>query len=383
MTSQTTVSIAIERLMDNWKTNKTVPHSLHNTCSRICSFPPSLPDYFIRKFTREGDFVFDAWSGKGTVPFEALRNGRIGIGNDKSPEAFVLTHAKVRSVKFEHLQNYILKLKKEMDNVWISKDLMPLDRKANVFYSKKTFEQILKLKEVLLNENSDVSIFIKAIVLGLLHGSSSNSFSLTCSHAYSMSPNYVKKYARIHKLRRPTRDPLQCILRKAELLMKDPLPSIKGIALNDDSRNISLEAESVDMILTSPPYFDVQTYAWCNWLRLWFLGYNYREIRKVLAESGSEVRYRDFMKASIQELYRVLKPKGRCFIVIGDVRRSVGGKFKIMNTAEFLLPLLTETGFIVEKIVVDTIPSNRRVMTYIQEEDGIKTERTLYLRKMV
>lgn len=369
----------VQNVENNWKIQKVARHSMQNLCSRICSFPPSIPAYYIRRFSKEGDIIFDMWSGKGSVPFEALRNNRIGIGNDKSPEAFIMTHAKVKPITFPMLKEFLQQLKRKMDVVTNYKELNDLDRKASIFYSKNTFEQILKLRKVLLEDESTEAIFTKAIIFGLLHGNGSQVFSLRCSHSYSMSPTYVKKYAKEHHLRRPSRNVLECILKKGESLFKDPLPPITGEAFNDDSTNIRLNDNYVNMILTSPPYFDTQTYAWCNWLRLWFLGHDYRDIRKTLAESGSIARYREFMKKSISEMYRVLKPGGRCFVVVGDVNAC--RNTKKVNTAKFLSPLFEEAKFNIEGIVVDKIPSGRRVMTYIPKDKGIKTERIIYLRK--
>lgn len=351
-------------------------------CSRICSFPPSLPSHFIRKYTKPGQVVFDAWSGKATVPFEAIRNGRIGIGNDRSPEAFVVTHAKLNPVGLEDLKSYTKGLRSEMEEVDLSEDLTEMDKKAKIFYSEGTFDQVRRLKEALKDDSSKEAMFVKGIVMGLLHGNSSNTFSLTCSHSYSMSPNYVKKYAKEHHLRRPYRNIVDCILRKEEVLLSDSLPKLRGRALNDDSRKIGLKSESVNMILSSPPYFDVQTYAWCNWLRLWFLGHDYKEVKKDLAESGVESKYSNFMRDSIKELHKVLVPGGKCFIVVGDVRKPVAGGYRTINTAEFILPLLMNQGFELEKILVDHVPANKRVISYIQEDEGIKTERILVLNKI-
>ncbi len=369
------------KLSNSWKTHKVEPHTLHYLCSRICSFPPSIPYYFIKKFSKKGDIIFDPWSGKGSVPFEALRLGRIGIGNDKSPEAFILTHAKVKPPSFNTFEKYVYSLKSQINHKKLPRHLTELDRKASIFFSKKTFEQILRLKQVLKNEHSTKAIFMKAIIMGLLHGRSINTFSLTCSHAYAMSPAYVKKYAKEHSLRRPSRDIIQCILNRSRILLNDPLPQIKGKAMQNDSTKINLKSKSVDMILTSPPYFAVQTYAWANWLRLWFLGYDHRDIRKKLAESNSTNSYASFMQKSIIELHRVLKNKGKCFIVVGDVNRITKGEITVLNTANFLKPICEDAGFLVKKIVRDTIPKEKKVNSYLSDEKGIKTERILYLTK--
>jgi len=342
----------------------------------------SIPKYFIDNYTEEGDVVFDPWSGKGTVPLEALVNKRIGIGNDKSPEAFILTHAKVNPPSVKEFKTYLDSLNGRMGSVKLGKKLSVLDRDARVFFSKSTFDQIRRVKELTRKDNTRVAIFTKAIVLGILHGSSSNALSLRCSHSYSMSPNYVKKYAKEHGLRRPHKKVIEEILRKGLDVLSDKRPKKKGRALNSDSRDIGLKDNSVDMILGSPPYFDAQTYAWGNWLRLWFLGHNYKDVRSILTESGSKLVYGDFMRESSKELYRVLKPGGRCFIVVGDVnKRKKAGVVEVINTAEFILPGLLDAGFRAEKIVIDSIPQSKRVMTHKSKDAGIKTERIIYLTK--
>lgn len=373
-------TIKHDTVVPTWKISDEPIHSLHRLCSRVCSFPPSMPRFFIRQYSKVGDVVFDAWSGRGTVPFEALLNGRIGIGNDLSPEAFVLTKAKVQPADSDSLSIFLRELEKEVRNHEPNKELNELDKKAAIFYSKKTFQQLLALKEILMDYDSIEANFTKALVLGILHGKSNIALSLTCSHSYSMSPKYVKKYAKEHGLRRPSKEIFQEIRARAKLVLKDPLPSLRGAAFCHDSRKLSLPEESIDLIFSSPPYFNVQTYAWCNWLRLWFLGHDYRTVRKSLFESGSKQLYANFMRESLHELYRVLKDGCRCFIVAGDVR--IGRKDKrTINTIEFLTPLFVESGFTLEQVIVDSIPANRRVLTYVTNTQGVKTERIAFLIK--
>ncbi len=339
-----------------------------------------MPRFFIRQFTKPGDVVFDAWSGRGTVALEALLNDRIGIGNDRAPDAYTLTKAKVNPITLKRAVSFLDSLESEAEKVELDEELTELDRKAEIFYSAKTFGQLRIIRELLKEDTSNEANFIKAVMLGLLHGKATAALSLTCSHSYSMSPNYVKKYAKEHKLRRPTKDVISELKRRSEIVLKSKLPKLRGKAYRDDSRKLSLDDESVNMIFSSPPYFNVQTYAWCNWLRLWFLGYDYREVRKDLCESGSEKVYADFMKASLAELYRVLKDNGRCFIVAGDVTIGRDTK-KLVNTIEFLTPIFEETGFTLEHIFTDSIPSGKRVLTYIEPTEGVKTERIAFLRK--
>ena len=70
-------------------------HSFHPMCSYLASFPASLAHAFIARWSRPGDVVLDPFSGRGTTALQACAEGRIGVGNDLNPFAFLLTAAKV------------------------------------------------------------------------------------------------------------------------------------------------------------------------------------------------------------------------------------------------------------------------------------------------
>ena len=74
-----------------------------------------------------------------------------------------------------------------------------------------------------------------------------------------MSPKYVKKYAKLHKLKKPQRNVVRCLIAKAQRVLRDGLPKIKGEAYRTDASQLELEDESIDLIVTSPPYFNKQT----------------------------------------------------------------------------------------------------------------------------
>lgn len=51
-------------------------------------------------------------------------------------------------------------------------------------------------------------------------------------------------------------------------------PTLPRMVLKEDTRKLSLSDESIDAIISSPPYFDALDYGRDNRLRLWFLGVN-------------------------------------------------------------------------------------------------------------
>jgi len=350
--------------------------ALHRICSRTGSFPPALAYYFVMKYSRVGDIVLDPFSGKGTAPLEACLNGRIGIGNDLSPEAYVLTRAKVRPVSFKEVIEWL---------EWAEKRINPssymvsdIDDDVRAFFSSYTLKQILAVRDLIEEtEGEDLANFIKALMLGILHGPTSIHLSIKCSHSFSMAPRYVKRYARKNGYSKPRRNVLKCLRAKAARVFRDGIPAVRGQAFMEDARRIPLEDESVDLVLTSPPYFNMQTYAWDNWLRLWFLGYDYEDVAKRLFHTESLDRFRRFMEDVLREVFRVLRWDRAAIIVLGRVRV----KGRIIDMAEITAPIAEKIGFEVAGIISDSIPKSNKYLWYLKDADGVSKEVILELHK--
>ncbi len=349
--------------------------SLHKICSRTGSFPPALAHYFVKRYSKYGDTVLDPFSGKGTVPLEACLNGRIGIGNDLAPEAYVITRAKVNPVTLDDVKEWIYKTREKWNPE--SYDVDEVSNDVRIFFSKYTLKQILAIRDMLMDDDSDLVNFIKALMCGILHGPTRMHLSIPCSHAFSMSPKYIRRFVKKNGLKKPKRDVLKCLLTKAERVLADGLPRVRGIATLEDARRLPLEDESVNLIVTSPPYFNMQTYAWDNWLRLWFLGYDYLEVKSKLFQSESKQKFKAFMFESLREMFRVLKDNSACFVVVGDVK--LNGHY--INMADMIAPIAESIGFTVARLISDSIPKSNKHLMYIKVDEGVSQERILELHK--
>lgn len=362
---------------DSWKFAKDGwGSSLHRICSRTGSFPPALAYYFVAKYSKPGDVVLDPFSGKGTAPLEACLNGRRGLGNDLAPEAYVLTRAKVRPVKPEMVFRWIR---------WAEGRIKPHEYRVSdigedvkAFFSDYTLKQILSVRDLIREtRDEDLANFLKALMLGILHGPTKMHLSVRCSHSFSMAPGYVKRYVERNGVEKPKRDVLRSLRMKAERVFSDGIPAVKGDAYMCDARKLPLEDESVDLVITSPPYFNMQTYAWDNWLRLWFLEYTYEEVRKMLFQTESIAKFKEFMRESLREIFRVLKWDKPAIIVLGRVRL----KGRIVNMAEEVAPIAEELGFNVRSIISDSIPKANKHLWYLRSDDGVSKEVILELVK--
>jgi len=69
--------------------------TLHQLSPYIGKLKSSIAGSLISQFTEAGDFIYDPFSGSGTVALEAWTAGRNIVANDLSPYAALLTRAKL------------------------------------------------------------------------------------------------------------------------------------------------------------------------------------------------------------------------------------------------------------------------------------------------
>lgn len=154
-------------------------------------------------------------------------------------------------------------------------------------------------------------------------------------------------------------------------------PSLRWQVLQENAMHLSIPSESVDAIISSPPYFGALDYGRDNRLRLWFLGVeNYKELESLLT-SNNRV-YVPQMTEAVKEMYRVLKTNKAAVLVLGDYRRNGKHADSAETIAEIAQQRLPHK-LIVEDIVDDAIPDERRSR---RRTRTTSKERVLVLRKL-
>ena len=113
-----------------------------------------------------------------------------------------------------------------------------------------------------------------------------------------------------------------------------------------DSRKLPLDKESIDGIVTSPPYSIALDYVVNDAHALRELGYDLPTIREefigVRGKGEEKIRlYNQDMKKSLEEMFRVLRPKKYAVIVIGNAT-YLGQEVK---TVEFTIDYAEKIGF--------------------------------------
>lgn len=365
----------------NWKNEPRSNSShLHSICSYMAMFPPALPRHFISKYSNEGELVLDPFSGRGTTVLEACLMNRIGIGNDKNPLAYTLTKAKSNIPQKGRIISRIEQLRNKFDSESIN--IKNEEGNIKMIFSDSTLKQLAFLKNNLNWRRSNVDAFITSMILGILHGNSEGFLSLSMPNTFSMSPNYVKNFIKEHNLQKPKRDVFNLLNKKLMRCYISPLK--KGKVYSQDVRRMTkIKSFSIDLIVTSPPYTRVIRYGQFNWIRLWFLDKEAKEVDKKLFFSQSMPKYCDFMMESLSEMKRVLKPEGKAVLIIGDVNNRITKKpYNLAGKIwkECAKPL----GFkLVEPIQEDVISDSTKVSRIWGKTRGnaTKIDRILVLEK--
>lgn len=337
-------------------------HPLHKLSQYIGAYPPSLAHYFIQKLSDEEQVVLDPFSGGGTTVLEALLTNRKAIASDAFYYAYILSCAKAHPMALNQFRCYLKAKIEESQTVCIdTTELHNRDLLAS--YSPSTLEQIVRLRAVLQDDESQEATFTKGLICGVLHGPSKMFLSLPQKDTVSSTPRYVERYSQAHNLTPPDRDIYECAINKAQRCLKTPLPEHHGQVYLADSRNLEhIASASVDLIVTSPPYLAVLDYTWNNWLRVWWLGRDRKEERANLTLTRREDLYRPFMRKTLAEMYRVLRPDSAAVIVVGDVKTGTGTKMEVLNSGLLIWEEAQRVGFGIDTLINDTYALNNRSM---------------------
>jgi hypothetical protein len=270
-----------------------------------------FPEEFVAKqveaYTKEGDYVFDPFCGRGTTILQSLLMGRNSAGTDVNPVAYCISNAKARIPaesdvigRLEELELLFASKQSEIDE-----DVFDLPEFFCYAFHADTLRSLLFLRNALDWRNGDVDRFVAALTLGSLHGEmdkSSSYFSNQMPRTISTKPRYSVRYWRRHRLNPPQRKVFDLLRAKAMYRLGGELPTRRGaVSLCDarDSGEMFQDLQGrVRLIVTSPPYLNVTRYEEDQWLRLWFLGFESKPTyRKVSRDDrhSSEANYWDFL----------------------------------------------------------------------------------------
>ena len=369
-------------------------HAMHTMCSYHGMFPAKVAHYFIQRYSRPGEVVLDPFSGRGTTAFQARVDGRRSICNDLNPLAYVLSRAKVDPPAWDAAQFFVNCLEKAY--LVARPTYTDVAKDIRMLYHDNTLKQICFIRTRLLSkaitEWAREEFMIAGALAGIMHGAwrrddTSQYLSISMPNTFSMSPNYVEKFIRENGLQKIDQDVFELLRNKlARLYVDDPGGTV-GRAHHADASEFlmghSVKQESVDLVVTSPPYLQVVNYGTSNWIRLWLLGVEgvgredgagRKQLNGVLDHRHTYASYRDFMLRTVLGIQRVLKRDGVAVLVIGDVKDPE--KEKPLSLAAHLWnDIKDHTGLRLIEMVEDDLPVQYKVSRIWGDTKGQATSR--------
>ena len=360
---------------------KDTSYASHGYHRYPAKFIPQLARRCILENSERGDLIVDPFCGCGTTIIESLIQGRKSMGIDINPVAILISKAKITPLEPNKLNETKEKIFHLIENYQKPKKN---DFNERIIYWFPKEDIRLNLLMILNN--------IKSI----------NEESLRNFFLCGFSQILKNCSIWLGKSNKPTRDlnkkqidPLKSFKRQInnmargnlELynLTKDKLINENKVIFTD-ARNIPAKENSVKMIVTSPPYVTSYEYAdlhqltalWLEYtnslseFRKGFIGSIHKkdidssQIKSKLAkeiieelakksnkESLGTKNYFFEMQECFNEMYRILKPKGKACIVIGNTK--IKG-VDILN-AEIFEEIMHNLGFKTHHIIKREVPS--------------------------
>lgn len=267
-----------------------------------------------------GDTIFEPFSGSGTTALEAQLLGVNFIGVDVSPLCVLQGKVKTQSV---FSLDKILELKEGVV------------RKANrsLFNDEQTLQKTIDE----IDDEKARNFYTMAKLL---------SISDNVRRGRELEKSFLKN--------------LGIMLESIEDFRKvvvDLSLNLGKVTLNEgDCRELNIPENSVDGIITSPPYSIALDYVENDAHALEEMGYELEKIRDgfIGVRGKGKIKvdlYNDDMRKSYAEMYRVLKPNKYAVIIIGNATYQA----EEVKTVEFTIDYMQSIGFKLEKNILKLI----------------------------
>jgi hypothetical protein len=310
---------------------------LHSLCSYQGKLKPSIAHFLVEWFTEPGQCVLDPMSGVGTIPLEARRLGRVGVGSDLSPLAASVTRAKLEVFRPEDVQDVVETLAKRVANGPSLADLrgqvdveFGLNGPIHGYFHEATLREVLIARRFFAEDapSSVARDVVLSSLLHILHGNRPYALSRRSHPVTPFAPSGDFEYRSL--MGRLTARLDRAVPELVALGASCP----PGRAYECDCRAVALD-QPADAVITSPPFAKSLRFWSTNWLRLWFTGWDRDDFASEPARY-IDVQQRESMKPYgelAEAMHRVLRPGGLFVLHLGETAT--------VNMAESVVPEIT------------------------------------------
>lgn len=298
-------------------------HSWHSLCSYHGKLKPAIAHFMVSKFTKPGDVILDPLCGVGTIPLEACLQGRIGIGNDLSELAYVVSKAKLEKPEqtdclsvLKELNDYIENTKNSLaiDNQIEQYTDFGFNGKLSSYFHPDTYRELLSARSYFvprIKNLSSAEAMVFSCLLHVLHGNRPYALS---RQSHPLTP-YAPKGEFVYKsVIQHIEDKLTLSYKRGEFEQYCFGRSIFG-----DYNDLSEKGLQVDAVICSPPFADSIRFYMQNWMRLWLCGWEPDDYKNADAVFLDQKQKKDFdiYKSFFEMCHKVLKKNGKVILHLG------------------------------------------------------------------
>ena len=248
----------IRRIDYSWdyrgEKTKTYTHGIH---TYPAMFIPQVAKRLLENHSQTGETICDIFCGSGTALVESKILNRNAYGIDLNPLAIFLAKAKTTPINPLTLTNEYFKLISDIEKIKETEIKKPHFNNIDFWFKEKVIIQLAKIKGAILKiKNEDIRDY----------------FMVSFSETVRLSSNTKSgefKLVRIkkEKLENYNPDVLGIFKKKTEANIKGMTDFYKDenkkswtkIIYGDSSKTNSIKDNSIDCIITSPPYGDSRT----------------------------------------------------------------------------------------------------------------------------
>lgn len=278
-------------------------------------FSPQLIECILDAYCPGDAVVLDPFAGSGTVLYEAARKSLRAYGYEINPSAWSFCKIyEFANFSREIREQAIKSLQKEIRNAFpvmiFNDEVLPPD---------VVEEKVIRISQS-IGDSAKVIFNALVILLDIYNN------QITSDLVHVKLIDLIK------------------------LIRSIPFSEYRIKADLRDCRSLPLQADSIDFIVTSPPYINVFNYHQNYRRSVEILGWN--SLRVAKSEIGSNranrgnrfytvVQYCIDMASAIQEMARVLRTSGKAVVIVGHESRVLGTPF---NNARLIEEIAGESG---------------------------------------
>ncbi len=325
-------------------------HAIHRYSGK---FIPQIAGQAIDILTRPNDLVVDPYCGSGTTLLEAGIRGRRAIGSDLNPLAALIARVKTTPVEDKLLRQMLARMTSlvsglDGDDLFrssknIAEELN--DPRLQDPWFTKWFQAPVLLDLLIIRNEIDRICEKELRHLALVAFSD---ILRRSSNAHQGYPN-VMFDRHIGPRPRPGRNFLKALKQTCDAVSQlwPQQQLLRQVSvIEGDGASLDLDEDSVDAVVTHPPYVGSIPYAEYGALSLKWLGYEPKDIDRVLTGGRRQTqtvlsRFSEDYRKMIGSAFRWLKPGGHIFLLVGNP--TVHGE--IVDLSEMTVRYADSVGF--------------------------------------